>query len=152
MKNAMTLLPLQKKGQLRSYLWKAHKETSFTMESGNPGEIRPRVTGCSLHSQQKAGRILLTRKNTLHIRTASPPFKKKKIPPCPQRHTNCCLQPIRNCHQLELLLLSNELLFETTLLKPKKGWPSLCLWRLAFGLPYFACAKWPFLCHSQFPN
>ena len=51
--------------------------------------------------------------------------KKKEDPFSPQAGTNHCLQPVSNCHNLELLFSSDELLFKTTfpnfLLKPNKS-------------------------------
>lgn len=82
-----------------------------------------------------------TKEDIFHVGISSPALKRKEgrfLQP-QQQCTNHRLQPLRNHHNLKLLLSSNELLFKTILpnflLKPNESWTCLCLFGFAYGLP-----------------
>ena len=59
-------------------------------------------------AERKKVGIILVRENIYHIRVLSPAFKKRKEDPSlpQQQSTNHSWQPMRNCHNLKLVLQS----------------------------------------------
>lgn len=124
-------------------LWKWVKETAFKMEPGSPkGDALthiPFLASC-IPSRRKEHNSYLPWEGTFPIRMYLLLLSRRKSMPCPSHDTLIAV-----CSQCETSTTSNACSFPMNfcskhsssnfLLKPKKSWPSLCLFGLNYGSP-----------------